>query len=44
MDISAVPDVFTPFRNAVEKKCTIRKPLPTPRRVRPEGASVFASR
>jgi deoxyribodipyrimidine photo-lyase len=43
MSIDAVPDVFTPFRSAVEKKCRIRPALPSPRRVRTEGGRcVFA--
>ena len=28
--IQSLPDVFTPFRNKVEKKCEIGKPLPVP--------------
>lgn len=30
--IYGMPDVFTPFRNKVEKKCKIGRPLPTPSR------------
>lgn len=29
-DLQDMPDVFTPFRNKVEKKSTIRNPLPVP--------------
>ena len=28
---NGIPDVFTPFRNKVEKKCDIGKPLPSPK-------------
>lgn len=28
-----MPDTFTPFRNMVEKKCTIRKPLAVPKQL-----------
>jgi deoxyribodipyrimidine photo-lyase len=28
-----LPDSFTPFRNKVEKRCTIRKPLPVPKQL-----------
>ena len=27
-----MPDVFTPFKNKVEKTCTIKKPLPAPKK------------
>ena len=30
VDLSDVPDVFTPFRNKVESKCQIKPPLRTP--------------
>ena len=30
VDLSDVPDVFTPFRNKVESKCSMRAPLRTP--------------
>lgn len=32
-DISELPDTFTPFRNMVEKKCTIRDPLQFPKKI-----------
>lgn len=30
-DLSDMPDTFTPFRNKVEKKCQIPKPVPPPK-------------
>ncbi|CAL8468872.1 g8413 [Coccomyxa elongata] len=30
-DMSDLPDVFTPFRNKVEARCQVRKPLPAPK-------------
>lgn len=30
-DLYDLPDTFTPFRNKVEKKCTIHRPLPIPK-------------
>ena len=32
-DVSELPDVFTPYRNAVERHATIRDPLPAPARL-----------
>lgn len=32
-NLASMPDVFTPFRNKVEKNCKISKPLPTPRTI-----------
>lgn len=29
-DLRDLPDVFTPFRNKVESRCTVRAPLPAP--------------
>jgi deoxyribodipyrimidine photo-lyase len=34
-DLIDMPDTFTPFRNTVEKKCTIHAPLPVPKDVGP---------
>lgn len=31
--LSNLPDTFTPFRNKVEKKCTIHNPLPVPKQM-----------
>ena len=31
-DLSDLPDVFTPFRNLVEKRCSVRAPLAPPQR------------
>lgn len=32
-DLQDMPDVFTPFKNKVEKSCHIRRPLPTPNKL-----------
>jgi deoxyribodipyrimidine photo-lyase len=36
----SMPDTFTPFRNKVEKKCVIPKPLPTPTKLPPFPADL----
>ena len=33
--LSDMPDTFTPFRNKVEKKCTIHAPIPVPKELGP---------
>jgi len=39
--LQGMPDTFTPFRNKVEKSCTIPKPIPTPNKLPslPESSS-----
>lgn len=37
-DLRDLPDVFTPFRNKVESRCTVRAPLPSPKSLPPAEA------